>query len=94
MFGDDVEGIKTLGEEVVINEFKAENILVQVGKLKDRNQRLVKFGDNVAETLASTNIILRKPCLMFYAKDTCLMVQKARKHFGLTSWKREVDVDA
>ena len=84
----------TLGEEVVINEFKAENILVQVGKLKDRNQRLVKFGDNVAETLASTNIILRKPCLMFSAKDTCLMVQKVRKHFGLTLGKREVDVDA
>ena len=47
-FGGDVEGIKTLGEEIVVNGFKAENILVQVGKLKDSNQRLV-FGDNVAE---------------------------------------------
>ena len=70
---------------------KKKNILVQVGKLNDRNQRLVKFGDNVAETPASTNIILRKPCLMLSSKDTCLMTQKV---LGLTLWKREVDVDA
>ena len=81
-FGDYVEGIKTLGEAVVVNEFKAENIMVQVGKLKDSNQRFVEFGDNVAETLTRTSIILRKPCLIFSSKDTCLMVQKVRKFWA------------
>ena len=94
IFGDDLEGLKTLGIDIVMNEFKEENILVQVGKLKDRNQRLVRFGDNVKETLKGTNIIIRKPTLMFSAKNTVLMVQKIRKHFGLTMGKRDEDLDA
>ena len=55
---------------------------------------MVRFGDDVKETLKGTNIIIRKPTLMFSAKNTVLMVQKIRKHFGLTMGKRDEDLDA
>ena len=95
IFGDN-DGIRTISTDVTMKEFQEQNIIVQIGKLKDSNQRLLPFGDKdgVLAALSSTNVIIRKPSLIFKAKDICLMVAKVRKYFGLNKSTRGTDIDA
>jgi hypothetical protein len=83
ILGDEREGLK-LDEDRAIQEFREINIIVQFGRLKDATQRNIKYGPDAGEELVRTNAIIRRPCLLFSAQDTCKMVTMIRRYFKLT----------
>ena len=95
ILGDQEEGGVNLGDEKrALKEMGEERILIQIGKLKDPGQRDAKYELDPKTALESTMAIIRKPCLIFSAAETCAMVKKIRQFFGLTRSTRSEDVDA
>ena len=95
ILGDQEEGGVNLGDERrAVKEMGEERIIVQIGKVKDREQRDAKYELDPKTALESTMAIIRKPSLIFTAAETCAMVKKIRQFFGLTRATRSEEVDA
>jgi hypothetical protein len=94
VLGDPKEGGLKLDEATALQEFRESMIIVQTGRFKDSSQRDVRFGEDVQAELMRTNAILRRPCLIFTAEQTCRMIHQIRTHFKLTLGTRPKGIGA
>ena len=94
VLGDPKEGGLKLDEQAALQEFRESMIIVQTGRFKDSSQRDVRFGEDVPAEIMRTNAIMRRPCLIFTAEQTCKMIHQIRTYFKLTLKNRPTGIGA
>ena len=74
----------SMDEKRAPEQFKSASLIVQKDRFKDAAQRNSHFSEDPANELQRTNAILRRPCLLFPADDTCLLIHMIRRYFKIT----------
>ena len=91
--GDEDSSITITDVEAALSKFKRENMLVQVGVAKDKNQRdnqyLLPSDDRWTD-----GAVVFKPTCIFSAADTIRCVDRIRRHFDLSMKTRPTDSQA
>ena len=84
-FGDENSDIIINDTEAALKTFREENIIVQIGTSKDKNQRYNKYlVDGQNDSRYVENAVIFKPCLMFSAKVTIIMINKIREFLNMS----------
>ena len=81
--GDDDSTIVVEKEDEALTMFKRENMIVQVGVAKDKNQRDNRFLEADDDRMIDGAVVV-KPTTVFGAADTIRMVERVRRFFNLS----------
>lgn len=75
------KGLGVVVDDSIFDEMNMDNVIVQVGKLKDKNQRLNKYLDSDDSRFNHVGAIIVKPTVFLSASDIVKMIKLIRWFF-------------
>ena len=76
------KGLGVVVDDKVFSELDPDNAIVQIGKLKDKNQRLNQYLDEDDVRYNNVGAIIMKPTSFLSASDVVKMIERVRWYFS------------